>query len=91
MAGIGVGVALGVLGLIALISALFILQRRKQKTYQDAQNARNGEQSNVAQIPPGNMDYRVAEAHELPAKWVPPELVSNREHMSPVELDTHHP
>ncbi|XTI91167.1 hypothetical protein V2W45_1414103 [Cenococcum geophilum] len=90
-AGIGVGVALGVLGLIALISALFLLRRRKQKTDRDPQDAQNGGQPNVAQIPPGDMDYHVSEAHELPAKWVPPELASNCEHMSPVELDTHRP
>lgn len=95
-AGIGVGVSLGIIGLIALLWTVLLL-RRKQQTPSNDNNNNNSNQgpmdnnsfNDVFLRPYSETQYHPANPappSELPGQWDPPEL-GHGQQRSPVELE----
>lgn len=84
-AGIGVGVSLGALGLIALLLAVFMLRRRKQTP---GANYNGGNVYNPNTAPDtSKVQHPGAYTPELPGGWNASELGGTQIQRSPVELD----
>ncbi|KAL1982509.1 hypothetical protein VTN96DRAFT_1234 [Rasamsonia emersonii] len=89
-AGIGVGVSLGIIELIALLWTVLLL-RRKRAEPTTTNNNNNNNQGTMdtfkGLLPPySEVQYHPAPPLELPGQWDPPELADGQQR-SPVELE----